>query len=200
MNLKMLIYCTKAKGKNYYLRKLPNGRYCLSRDKGESLNGKIVVVSDFDCEEIIHTYENGASVHHRYNTKTLDNIQILSKSCIFDKTLTDYLGCYDYDKNNNVVGYAILIKNLYKFIKPKELKGLYVKGGHRNPEKMFTDEIQINGEWFHPMERAPQNMCYAYDKNGVKYVLISVHPEWLCLILNGLKDVEVRRTVLKEML
>lgn len=48
MNLKMLIYCTKAKGKNYYLRKLPNGRYCLSRDKGESLNGKIV--AEFDGE------------------------------------------------------------------------------------------------------------------------------------------------------
>lgn len=199
MNLKMLIYCTKAKGKNYYLRKLENGRYCLSRDKGESLNGKIVAESDFNCEEIIHTYENKGATYHHFNTKTLDNEQLLRKSHIIGQAIDEYLGDHNYDKNNNVVGYAIHIENLYKFIKPKELKDLYIKGGYHNAEQMFTDEIQINGEWFHPMKKAPQNMCYTYDKYGNKYVVISVHPEWLCLILNGRKDVELRRKVLKEM-
>lgn len=201
MNLKLLWYCTKAKP---YLTRIWKNQFELATSKEiveqDALNGKIVAESDFDCEEIIHTYENDGVTHHHYNTKTLNNMQILLKSRILNKTLTDYLGNHDYDKNNNVVGYAIHIKNLYKFDKPKELKDLYIKGTYHNAEQMFTDEIQINGEWFHPMTKAPQNMCYAYDKYGNKYVVISVHPEWLCLILNGLKDVEIRKKVLKEML
>jgi len=196
MNLKLLWYCTKAKGKNYYLRKFPNGRCGLSRDKGESLNGKIVAMSDYDCEEIIHTYENGASVHHDYSTKTLDNEQLLRKSCIFGQGLNDYLGDHNYDKNNNVVGYAIHIKNLNIFDKPKELSSVYriVDVGGMS----LTDTLK----------KAPQNMMYVsvneweycfYNPED-KRVLISVHPEWLAMILNGLKDVELRRKVLKEML
>jgi len=196
MNLKMLIYCTKAKGKNYYLRKLPNGRYCLSRDKGNSLNGKIVAVSDFDVEEIIHTYENKGTTHHRYNTKTLDNEQLLRKSRIFGQGLNDYLGDHDYDKNNNVVGYAIHIKNLNIFDKSKELSDFYT---HDNSYDNLFGWAFEDREKYIPLKKAPQNMCYAFDKYGNKYVVISVHPEWLCLILNGLKDVELRRKVLKEM-
>jgi hypothetical protein len=198
MKLKALWYCTKAKDRHDYLS--GDCGYSVGVDYGESLNGKIVAESDFDCEEIIHTYENNGTTHHRYSTKTLNNMQILLKSCILNKTLTDYLGDRNYDKNNNVVGYAIHIKNPHAFVKPKELKDLYIKGSYPNAEQMFTDEIQINGEWFHPMTKAPQNMCYVYDKNGNKYVLISVHPEWLAMILNGLKTIEVRKKVLKEML
>jgi predicted transcriptional regulator len=55
-------------------------------------------------------------------------------------------------------------------------------------------------EKYIPLKKAPQNMCYVYDKDGNKYVLISVHPEWLAMILNGLKTIEVRRKVLKEVL
>lgn len=190
MNLKMLLYCTKAKGKNYYLRKLPNGRYCLSRDKGESLNGKIVAVHDYELEEIRdmiqYTIEKA---WHVYLTPNLEPDELKERSCLTSSMLDKY-------KPN----YAIHIENLYKFIKPKEIKDLYIKGAYHNPEQMFTDEIQINGEWFHPMTKAPQNMCYAYDKDGNKYVFISVHPEWLAMILNGLKTIEVRKKVLKEML
>lgn len=189
MNLKLLWYCTKAKGKNYYLRETPSGRYCLSRDKGESLNGKIVAVSDYEVEEIMvitqYTIDKSWDL---YQTPNLSHSELLERSLVSVDEINKYKP-----------GYAIHIENLYKFIKPKELKDLYIKGAYHNAEQMFTDEIQINGEWFHPLKRAPQNMCYAYDKDGVKYVLISIRPEWLCLILNGRKDVELRRKVLKEM-
>ena len=189
MNLRVLLYCTKAKGKNYYLRKLPNGRYCLSRDKGESLNGKIVAVHDYELEEVrVMTQFTLEKSWHVYLTPNLEPDELKERSCLTSSMLDKY-------KPN----YAIHIENLYKFIKPKELKDLYIKGSYHNAEQMFTDEIQINGEWFHPMKTAPQNMCYVYGRDGVKYVLISVHPEWLCLILNELKDVELRRKVLKEM-
>lgn len=50
--------------------------------------------------------------------------------------------------------------------------------------------------------KAPQNMMWVYVKeNGkwVKYLLISVRPQWLCKILNKEKTIEVRRKVLKGM-
>jgi hypothetical protein len=54
------------------------------------------------------------------------------------------------------------------------------------------------------IQKAPQNMCIVrsyYPKDySEKYILISIRPEWLCKILNGEKTIEVRRTVLKEML
>lgn len=190
MNLKLLWYCTKAKGKNYYLRKLPNGRYCLSRDKGELLNDKIVAKCDFEVEEMKfkmkYTAEKSWNV---YLTPSLSLYELKERSCLNNAILDNY-------KPN----YAIHIKNLKVFKKPKELKDFYVKGTYHNAEQMFIDEIQIDGEWFHPMKRAPQNMCYAYDIHGNKYVVISIHPEWACKILNGEKTIEVRRKVLKEMI
>ena len=187
MNLKLLWYCTKSDLKLYKTR---DGDYTTLKAKDnifgyEELNGKIVAVSDYEVEKVYFHQDCG------YTFKLCET-ELLKHSCLSYEQLKDYLHGYG--------GYAIHIKNLYKFIKPKELKGLYIKGTYHNAEQMFTDEIQINGEWFHPMTKAPQNMCYVYDKNGNKYVLISVHPEWLCLILNGLKDVELRRKVFKEML
>lgn len=53
-----------------------------------------------------------------------------------------------------------------------------------------------------PLSKAPQNMqwCYIYE-NGKweKRLLISIRAEWACLILNKIKDIEVRRKVLKGM-
>lgn len=185
MNLKMLIYCTKAKGKNYYLRKLPNGRYCLSRDKGESLNGKIVAEFDGEVSTITMFFSHwvhavGYYTERKEPYRFFSYGDLLKASCLNDNEIYNYLDCKD--------GYAIHIKNLNVFDKPKELSDFYKS----------TNEITFEPPL--PLIKAPQNMCYAYDKYGNKYFVISVHPEWLCLILNGLKDVELRKKVLKEML
>ena len=189
MDLKLLWFCAKTKP---YLTRIWKNQFELATLKEiveqDALNGKIVAVSDFDCEEIVHTYENNGATHHRYNTKTLDNEQLLRRSLIIGQSIDEYLGDHDYDKNNNVVGYAIHIKNLHIFDEPKKLGMAH-----------YTTLKSAN-----KIQKAPQNMCIVrsyYPKNYFeKYVLISVHPEWLCLILNGLKDVELRRKVLKEML
>ena len=182
MNLKLLWYCTKAKGKNYYLRKLPNGRYCLSRDKGESLNGKIVAECDFEVEEITHGY---GKYGEYYQTKTLGLMSLREHSCISSDELSKYLKHGDVISK---VGYAIHIKNLNVFDKPKKISDFYKS----------TNEITFESPL--PLIKAPQNMCYVFDKDGNKYVVISVRPEWLAMILNGLKTIEVRKKVLKEML
>jgi hypothetical protein len=55
---------------------------------------------------------------------------------------------------------------------------------------------------YEPLEKAPQNMMWVYVKENGKWeerLLISVRPQWLCKILNGEKDIEVRRKVLKGM-
>lgn len=188
MNLKLLWYCTKAKGKNYYLRKLPNGRYCLSRDKGESLNGKIVAESDYDCEEITHGY---GEYGEYYQTKTLGFMSLREHSCISSDELSEYLKRGDVVSK---VGYAIYIKNL-------------VADGWRDLEEFFTcgrDNV------FRHAKRPPQNMmkvwapaypiyCYSYPSIKDEYVLISIRPEWACKILNGEKTIEVRKQVLNCM-
>lgn len=43
-------------------------------------------------------------------------------------------------------------------------------------------------------------MMSVCDNQGNRYVLISIKSEGLCKILNGEKDIEVRKVVLKEML
>lgn len=45
---------------------------------------------------------------------------------------------------------------------------------------------------------APQNMCYM-TMNGERCVLISVQPQHLRNIANGLKDIEVRKSILNEL-
>ena len=86
------------------------------------------------------------------------------------------------------VGYAIHIKNLHIFDKPRELNE-------------YADNKGYN------IKKAPQNMMYACKYSHTSwndifdyYILISIRPEWVCKILNGEKTIEVRKKVLKEML
>ena len=199
MNLKLLWYCTKSDLKLYKTR---DGDYTTMKAKDnifgyEELNGKIVAESGYELMSVYGCIDENNKPYYEvlYRWGGFGEKWLTKTSRLNHDELVKYLGEY-----KGLVGKVIDIWFLNKFEQPKELKDLYIKGGYHNPEQMFTDEIQINGEWFHPMTRAPQNMCYAFDKYGNKYVVISVHPEWLSLILNGLKDVELRRKVLKEML
>lgn len=193
MNLKLLWYCTKAKGKNYYLRKLENGKYRLGRDKGDSLNGKIVAESDFEVEKV-YFHQDCGFTHKLCETK------LLKHSCLSYEQLEDYLHGYG--------GYAIHIKNLEIFDKPKKLIYFYKRTEKVNPDIICSlctnypfdkcKECRDNYDYFN-LKRAPQNMMYVYDYLGDKYVLISIRPEWACKILNGEKTIEVRKQVLNCM-
>ena len=179
MKLKMLLYCTKA---GLILRDYRGKTNVLSPTDRPVLNGKIVAECDFEVEEITHGY---GEYGEYYQTKTLGLMSLREHSCISSDELSEYLKRGDVVSK---VGYAIHIKNLNVFDKPKKISDFYKS----------TNEITFEPPL--PLIKAPQNMCYAYDKYGNKYVVISIRPEWLAMILNGLKDVELRRKVLKEML
>lgn len=200
---KILLYCTKAKpilrdyrDKAIYDRFVisPTDRPFTSDDTQPILNGKIVAECDFEVEELRLDNDDPLGAYW-YETETLNKYEVLEKSCLTDDELFDYLGEYNE-------GYAIHIKNLHIFDKPKELSNYCIKQcqfskcstckyGKNNISCATIDT---------PITKAPQNMMYAYDNELNKYILISIRPEWLCKILNGEKTIEVRKKVLKEML
>lgn len=201
--MKLLLYCTKQP---LYLVRNENDKYYYTMDKGtlndyknvETYNGKIVAECDFEVEEI----ENNVCAFCDYKlpyfeTKTLDEKEIEERSCLSYDKLKGYLqnsgnGFYGYS------GYAIHIKNLNIYDKPKELSDYYIiQNEHANPIDIEEDIKTV--------KKAPQNMMYCWDfiqeyRIFKKKIIISIRPEWLVKILNGEKTIEVRKKVLKEML
>jgi predicted transcriptional regulator len=186
----MLLYCTKTR-KRLFFDKIKQ-IFSLGKFKSNNdLNGKIVAECDFEVEEIedrVSYFDSWFNEGH--HTKTMRAKELITKSCLDHTQLTEYLGDGD---PNEVLGYAIHIKNLHTFDKPKELQ-----------ECATIKKYPGGYEKFESVERAPQNMQYVHDVNSEhpreKEVLISIRPEWLCKILNKEKTIEVRRVVLKEML
>ena len=199
MKIKALLYCCKAKP--YLYPHFHNLYFTKNKDFGNvKLNGKIVAECDFEVEEIIYNYV-GNPLDDFYGmqllTKTLKESEILQHSKLKFNELRKYLLRNEDDYISPLeVGHAIHIKNLNIFDKPKELNEVYKiedVGG-----MLFTK----------PLTKAPQNMMrvsvnhwdYAtYNPDDIR-ILISIQSQWMCLILNHIKDVEVRRVVLKEML
>lgn len=189
--MKLLLYCTKAKP-YLYKTQLHHKYLCFDHKQDNKLNGKIVAECDFEVEDLRIVDDDPLGAYW-YETKTLSENEVLEKSCLTGDELFDYLG-----EDNE--GYAIHIKNLHIFDKPRELSDYY----------KYINKPIIN---------APQNMMkafsikeysrryvengYVYEVRGddiTDYVLISIQPQWLCKILNGDKTIEVRKKVLKEML
>ena len=102
--------------------------------------------------------------------------------------------CLDRDEIENYLkdnkGYAIHIKNLHIFDKPRDIKNYYNIAARTMQDYMNQRALV----------KVPQNMCNAYDVYKNHCVLISIKPKDLCKILNGEKTIEVRKKVLKEML
>lgn len=155
--------------------------------ENESMNGKIVAVSDFEVEKItkVRNYYDmkPEAFDNLYYTKTLDCEQLSISSCMTTEQFDNYLK----DKN----GYAIHIENLNVFDRAKELCN-------------YEDEFES------PLEKAPQNMirCYSTLYSNVEadmpirtdcYILIYVTPQEACNILNHKQDILIRKNVLKEM-
>lgn len=183
--IKLLLYCTKSKP---YLAKVWKYQYELMSFKEiveqDALNGKIVAECDFEVEEI--KWNTIDWVDNFLTTKSMSEKELQTRSCVNGRDLREYFGiCYD-SIIDSVVGYAIHIKNLNIFVKPREL---------------FNYSGKIKQNVIHCIEKAPQNMMYCYGNNtGEKYVLISIRPKWISKILNGEKTIEVRKKILKEMI
>ena len=187
--MKLLLYCTKAKP---YLLRNVKGQWLIDNiHKIASKNGKIIAECDFEVEKI--TCRRIGGEWESYGEYT-NFIELSKKSMLTQQELCDYL-------SRNAGGYAIHIKNLHIFDKPKELNDFY---------KFVGIDKDTNN--YKSIEKAPQNMMYAYEYiseisfsatwtrmlNGC--IIISIRPKWLVKILNGEKTIEVRKKVLKEML
>lgn len=200
--VKALLYCTKAKplmekSDDTCYEIGMSSRYIIGNDRLEivkPLNGKIVCECDIETEELTQL---GCGEPMLFTTKTLDSLEVCKRSCLKTEELSDYL--YNQDKDSK--GYALHISNLKIFDKPLELKDTYTREctwdkcsrceyGKEGKIKCCTIDI--------PLSRAPQNMMWVWYK-GERYVLISIQSRWLCKILNGEKNIEVRRKVLKGM-
>lgn len=193
--IKLLLYCTKNKEKlwsNNLKYFFLDGAYNRIIDDLPKylLNGKIVAECDYEVEEIECRTSIGMSgIHDEYTTKSLGENELLYASKIDEIAFINYL------KGKN--GYAIHLKNLHIFDRPRNLScySTYIK------EIVNTWWFYLNHKKAKQLEKAPQNMMYCYGNNtGEKYILISIHPEWLAKILNGEKTIEVRKKVLKEMI
>jgi len=203
--MKLLLYCTKQKPYSMNL----NTKYFISSDreslcyidkqdmKSIALNGKIIAECDFEIEKIYFEENCDIAIGSFYQeilTDTLSEEDLCKKSCLTDGQLYGYL--------ENGTGYAIHIKNLNIFDKPRDIKDLVLLNQYRK---------DLEGTQYNRVKTAPQNMCLVdYSVNAVDkyknyifdcpYVLISIRPEWLCKILNGEKTIEIRKKILKEMM
>jgi len=195
--MKLLLYCTKTKPYLFEnvkcLKDVCNEYYTYNNNKyleNKTLNGKIVAECDYEVEEIdclINTF-TGEIIDYSGHTELRD-IDLFKRSCLDLESLKKYLG--------KKGGYAIHIKNLHIFDKPRELSDYYKIDSSITLREVLNRTKPV----YIPINKAPQNMMYCHGKKtGERYILISIKPEWLCKILNGEKTIEVRKKVLKEML
>lgn len=184
--MKLLLYCTKDRYKHLYdLTYVNNGeimfavtqhnKYSLVADN--YVNEKIVATCEcrlveriIDCGDYEKLFRNSLRTHK------CENQQLCIRSCLSNEDLEKYL---DVECEDDFIlyyhdGYASHLENVQVFAQPKKLSDYGLK-------------------------RAPQNMCYCYDENGNKCILLSIHPEPLRDIVNGKKTIEVRRKILKEL-
>ena len=198
--MKLLLYCTKAKpylncdfGKDNHEEYSGNWNIYLANKQDECsniVNGKIVAECDFEVEEIEDRVSYFDSwFNEGQHTKTMKAKELIKMSCLDHRQLTEYLGEGD---PHEVLGYAIHIKNLHIFDKPKELSNF-----NKIIETPYGEEPDAI------ITKAPQNMMRCcYEKKPKEWktgILISIKPEPLCKILNGEKTIEVRKKVLKGM-
>lgn len=199
MKIKSLLYCCKEKNKGDRLMISCKGEYKLAKDflyitdYPKIYNGNIVCECEVETEEIfIHATDVGVGFDYYYY---LENDNDLKGSCLTQFDLQNYLGTIN--ASGEKVGYALHLSNVKVFDKPRELE----ECEKTNVKLDFTDTyVDDNYYELTRVFKAPQNMMWVRDmKDYERKVLISIRPEWLCLILNGKKDIEVRRKVLKGM-
>lgn len=177
---KLLLYCTKAKP--YLVQGFAKPMHTLDAinpfnfnwilvNKGFSndrLNNKIVAECDFEVEEI-ETLHNSFMTLMQTETLTEDNI--LKSACLTFDELDSYL--------KKKCGYAIHIKNLHIFDKPRELSNYLLTKVTRGLTYGFYNTSEIENE---------------------RVIVITVSPQEACRILNKEQDIIVRKVVLKKML
>ena len=205
--MKILMYCTKCRpyltiadvmhnDQNYHTEYATLFNYSKEdaiRCFGDLYNGKIVAECDFEVSKIeLHSayYNYGpAYFTKRQNSfKYFSYTDLLSASCMRDNEMFKYLG--------NKGGYAIHIRNLHIFDEPKELSDYY--SIHDVDGMLLTDKLK----------KAPQNIQrislheweYGTYNSEDMAILIPIHSEHLCKILNDECSIIVKKKILRGMI
>ena len=187
--IKVYLYCVNAKP--YLTKVVELGRYYAVGKKdmktlgykteGElkeaSLNGTICFECEIEkAEEIENTLLHMAPTF-MHETKTLCDSELLRRACLTPEEADEYMPKH-----------ALYLENV-KEIKPFKITKLWKYKAHP----------------FGPyhLSRAPQNMCWAWrwndeERKWERVLVLSLRPKNLCNIANGLKDIETRRVVVKE--
>jgi len=156
------IYCTKDKDtlltyQPQYPRFIcPNQSVYVDRKKAvaNSFNGK--VVAKFTLRKVEEIPSRKFSVYYFPYTETLDDYDLLTKSCLTTEEMDDYLG---YDKK----GYAYHIEDLVVFDKPKELSEFKHICPNIMCDKCNYADLSVDKclpICSNQLKQAPQNFCY----------------------------------------
>lgn len=185
--MKTLLYCDKAgdalcapDGKNfmgYFL-----DRPVLKTYPDATLNGTVCFECDIEkVEEIVKQDKGYVSTNETlFNTKSMDSFTLRQRSCLTGEEMANYSPKH-----------ALYLTNV-KAIAPMPITAL----ARRDPTGLNIAQGLASG-----MLRAPQNMCWAWrwnDKGWERVLVLSLRPRHLCNIANGLKDIETRRKIVKE--
>ena len=199
--MKALLCCERTKPYlfNQNIYEFYESKYITSTHKFHEkqdylLNGKIVSECDFEVEEITYELYGDLDWQHDYlpTTNTMGICNLENASCLDRDEIENYL------KDNK--GYAIHIKNLHIFDKPKELSEYMTYD--KSYDNMFGWAFEEK-EKYKPITKAPQNMIVVWlYENGkwVMYILIPVSSEEMCRIANKEQTTLIRKKVLKEVI
>ena len=184
-SIKALLYCTEAKPSLYKNYLSGKGEFVLAAKRNvlpraKVLNGTVCFSCDIGkVEKIRHDYSPLGD--DLFFTKSVSiPVDFERQTCLNTEQLNSYKPRY-----------ALYIENV-KAIAPMPITAL----ARRDPTGLNIAEGIASG-----MFRAPQNMGYAWlyeDGKWVRYLLLSIRPENICNIANGLKDIETRRQVVNE--
>ncbi len=185
---KLLLYCTKEKPFLHRLndddefeltKELYSYAYydsCSDYVKDYNcLNGTIVAECECNLVEEITSYSG-------YKTKTLSREELCKQSCLDSKDMYRYFVGRE--------GYALYLKNIKVFDRSKELNEYF------QPQNCCMNSFGHLVDNYYPVQKAPQNMMVVYDKQGNRYILLSIRSVPLFKILRGAKTIEVRRKIL----
>lgn len=151
------IYCTKD-SKNILCRYY-DGHWFTTKDKNNNwkmyMNGK--VVARFWCDKVEtislpYTYFGtnkwvSCENERTLQTETIDEQELLKKSCISEEQIYKYL---NFKKSPKQVGYAVHISKLEIFDEPRELSEF----------KFWKDKSEYGCWYENKLTKAPQNYCY----------------------------------------
>ena len=199
--MKLVICCTRAKP--YLIQGAAKPMHTLDANNpfnfnwklvnkdfyNDRLNGKIVVECDFEVEKIFYgeTNENRflypePYIPYDYHTNRLTETQLCYKSKLDINTLNEYL------KWKN--GYAIHIKNLHIFDKPKELFDY-----SRIIETPYGEEPD---EDIKKISKTMIQCCYLENDIWKKAFMLPRTSEELCKILNGEQTTIILKRIPEE--